>query len=52
MIRYGYVAKNPEDCDNREKFAILIHGWRESCEVTWMQSLVKRIKPTQKYIKN
>lgn len=50
--RYGYVAKDPKDCDNTEKFAILLHGWRESCEVNWMQSLVKRItNPIKQTIK-
>lgn len=29
-----------ETCNPKEKFAILVHGWRESCDVKWMEFLV------------
>lgn len=27
-------------CNPKERFAILLHGWRESCNTTWMKQLV------------
>lgn len=27
-------------CNVNERFAILLHGWRESCNVTWMKQLI------------
>lgn len=28
-------------CDPHEKFAILLHGWRETCDEAWMRLLIK-----------
>lgn len=27
-------------CNPNEPFAILLHGWRESCNTTWMKQLI------------
>lgn len=27
-------------CNPNEQFAILLHGWRESCNITWMRQLI------------
>lgn len=32
-----YAAK----CNPNERFAILLHGWRESCNTTWMKQLIQ-----------
>lgn len=40
LIRHGEMYKGVETCNPKEKFAILVHGWRESCDVKWMEFLV------------
>lgn len=39
--RYGNSTKECGVCKTSDKFAILIHGWNESCDVPWMKSLIR-----------
>lgn len=39
--RYGISTDKYEVCKTSDKFAILIHGWNESCDEPWMKSLIK-----------
>lgn len=29
------------DCNPNGKFAIVVHGWHENCEVKWVSLLIK-----------
>lgn len=45
-LQYESNLQDPEyfhltKCDPKGRFAILLHGWRESCETQWMKQLIE-----------
>lgn len=45
-LTYQSNLSNPRDlyaahCNPKERFAIIMHGWRETCNADWLQQLIK-----------
>lgn len=40
------------DCKPGEKYAIIIHGWTESCETAWVTDLVQsKVEKTKTFLR-
>lgn len=33
-------AYQQSECEKRENFAIIVHGWKENCDAKWVSLLV------------